>query len=211
MKEEDKKKRGIIIFSLICIFLLIGFYNTWQNEISLNSNSKMTIGRVTDFNYSTRTGHIDFKFYVNGKLYDTSDPDDAGWPKYVRETRAVKYQFYPVEYDITNPNNSKILITKKPVGVETLIRYGIKIKGKVENAYAISDSYVDLYVSYSYLKGKFKFRTRIHKDSLPCGTIENCQQREVDLTISKDFPDVNNLYYLSYDRIAMKKLKERRK
>lgn len=207
--EEKKKSRGVIIFSLFCVVLIIGFYNSWKDEISLSSNSKMTIGKVTDFKYSTRRGgYIDFKFYVNGKVYDTSDPDDAGWPKYVRKGRAVKNKFYPVEYDITNPKNSKILLTRKPLGFKVLLKDGIKTKSKVEKIYVVSDSYVDLHINYTYLKGKFQFRTRIHKDSLPCGSIDSCQEKKIDLIISKDFPEINNLYYLSYDRRAMKNAKK---
>ena len=208
--EKTKNKRGIFIFLLLCAVIIIGLYNSWKDEISLNNNKKMTIGRVTDFKYSTRTGHIDFKFYVKGQLYDTSDPDDSGWPKYVREARAIKYKFYPVEYDATNPNNSKIQITKKPLGVGTLLKDGINIKGKVENIYSVSESYADLHINYTYLESNFKFRTRLHLDSLPCGKIDTCKQKEIKLIISRDFPDINNLYYLSYDRIAMEKTKEKK-
>ncbi|WP_350290381.1 hypothetical protein [uncultured Croceitalea sp.] len=208
--DNQKNKRSLIIFFILCAFIAIGFYNSWKDEIALNSDSKMTIGRVTDFKYSSRNGHIDFKFYVNGKLYETSDPDNSEWPKYVRTAKAIKNKFYPVEYEVTNPKNSKILITRKPLGIKALLKDGLKIKAKVENIYEISDSYADLYITYDYLEGKFKFRTRIHKDSLPCGTIDSCQQKEIDLIILKDFPDVNNLYYLSYDRVAMKKSKEQK-
>ncbi|MBC7000910.1 hypothetical protein [Cytophaga sp. FL35] len=209
--EKKKSKPGIIIMSLLVIVLIIGFYNSWKAEASLSSKGKITIGRVTDFKYSTRVGHIDFKFYVNGELYDTSDPDDSGWPKYVREARAIRHKFYPVEYDSTNPNNSKIQITKKPLGFNELLKNGIKIKGKVENIYPISESYADLHIKYKYLRGNFKFRTRLHMDSLPCGFIDSCKQKEIGLIISKDYPDVNNLYYLSYDRVSMKKAKEQKK
>ncbi|WP_418499118.1 hypothetical protein [Flagellimonas sp.] len=210
-EEKQKNKKGAIILSLLCVVIVIGFYNSWKDEISLNSNKKMTIGRVTDFKYSSRHGYIDFKFYADGKLYDTSDPDDSGWPKYVRNGKAIKHRFYPVEYEYTNPYNSKILITKKPLEVEYLLKQGIKIQGEIENIFPISDSYADLHIKYIYLKGNFKFRTRLHKDSLPCGSIENCRKSKIDLVISRDYPDINSLYYQSYDRRAMKKAEEKRK
>nr|WP_299174922.1 hypothetical protein [uncultured Allomuricauda sp.] len=209
--ERLKDKKGLIILSLLCCVLIIGFYNTWKDEISLKYNREVTIGRVTDFRYRTRSGgFIKFEFYAKGKLFEARDPDDSSWPKLVRESRAQKFKFYPVEYDATNPDNSKIKITKKPLEVRTLLKNGIKIKGKVENAYSVSESYVDLYINYTYRQRKFRFRTRIHKDRLPCGHMDICKQKEIELIISKDFPDVNNLYYLSYDRIAMKKAKEKK-
>ena len=209
--KKNKNKTGIIIFSVFCCLVIIGLFNTWKNEISLNINKKVTIGRVTDFKYRRKTrGYIEYEFYANGKLFEARDPSKSGWPKLIRESKAERFKFYPVEYDITDPNNSKIRITENPLEIGTLLRNGIKIKGKVENIYVVSDSYVDLHISYKYLEGNFKFRTRQHLDSLPCGDIDNCQHNEIELIISRDFPDINNLYYLSYDRIAMEKAKEKK-
>ena len=208
--QKLKDNKNPIVYSLFFGLILLGFYSTWRNEISLNANKKMTVGRVTDFSYGNDNGFIDYEFYVNGQLYNVSDPDDSGWPKHVRNARARKNHFYFVAYDTTDPNNAKIQIQRRSIGTNTLFKDGINIKGNVDKINAISDSYMDLYISYAYQQGKFKFRTRIHKDSLPCGTIANCEQGEIDLTISKYFPDANNLYFKSYDRMAMKRSKEER-
>ncbi|MDO6819493.1 hypothetical protein [Zobellia sp. 1_MG-2023] len=208
--KKPKDKKGLIVFSLIFGVILIGSYHTWQKEASLSKHRKMTIGKVTDFKYRKK-GFIDYQFYVNGELFDTSDPDDAGWPNYIRNAKAQKQHFYFVEYDSTNPYNSKIQIQRKSIGTNTLFKDSIPIKATIEQINSISDSYMDLYISYVYQQGRFKFRTRIHKDSLPCGTVANCEQGEIDLTISKYFPDANNLYFKSYDRMAMKKSKEERR
>ncbi|GAB5474254.1 MAG: hypothetical protein Mars2KO_23530 [Maribacter sp.] len=188
----------------------MGLYNSRKDEISLNSNRITTIGRVTKIKKDRHAGSIRFEFYANGKLVQTKNPNKSGWPKYVRESKARRFEFYPVEYDYTNPENSKILITRKPLAIDKILREGIRIKGEVENAYETSNSYVDLYIKYTYLKNQFHFRTRQHKDSLPCKTVEKCKKSKIDLLISKDFPDINNLYYSSYDRKAMKKSKRLR-
>ena len=211
MLEKLKNKKGLIVFSLILGVILIGCYSSWRNELSLSKNKKMTIGQVTGFRHSSKRTYIEFQYYVNGELYNASDPYEARWPKYVRNAKAIRQQFYFVEYDTTDPNNSKIQIQRKSIGTNTLFKDGIHIKGNVENISRISNSYMDLYISYVYPQDKFKFRTRIHKDSLPCGTIANCEQKGIDLIISKHFPEANNLYYSSYDRIAMKKAKEERR
>ena len=206
-----KNKKGLIIFSLLCFTLVIFFYDTWKDEISLNNNKEFTIGRVTDFKYKRRRGgFIDFEFYANGKFFEVSDPDKSGWPPLIRESRAQRFEFYPVEYDITNPNNSKIQITEKPLGFKSILKDGVSINGTIENIYSVSKSYADLHIHYSYQQHRFRFRTRLHKDSLPCGDIDSCKQKEIQLIVSKDFPDINNLYYLSYDRIAMKKAKDKK-
>ncbi|CAM3330507.1 hypothetical protein [Zobellia roscoffensis] len=209
--QKLKDKGGLIIFILICSAVLIGSYNKCQNNISLKANKEMTIGRVTGFKHGSRNERIQYQFYVNSKLYRTSDLYRPRL-QHKRNTKPRKKQFYYVEYDATDPSNSKILIQQqKSIGPNALFQDGIDIKANVDKISAISDSYVDLYISYAYLKNKYKFRTRIHKDSLPCGTIDNCEQGEVDLTISKYFPDANNLYFKSYDRMAMKKAKEERR
>ncbi|SIS47566.1 hypothetical protein SAMN05421766_102145 [Zobellia uliginosa] len=208
MEQLKKNQKAIIISLFFTLIALLSIY-TWRKEASLNSNRKITIGRVTDVNYSIKDGYISYEFYVDGEHYDTSDPDDAGWPKYFRQGKAVKNQFYPVEYDLTDPYNSKIKITQTPISLKTVLENGTKVKGLVEKSSPVSDSYVDLYISYTFLKRQFKFRTRLHRDSLPCGTADSCPQKEIDLIISDYFPDANDLYYSSYDRIAREKAKRR--
>ncbi|MCL6267659.1 hypothetical protein [Flagellimonas myxillae] len=208
MQKETTKK--LIVLAAVVLFLIVGAWWTNNKEQSLENNRKVTIGNVTDFKFGVY-GYIHFTYYVDGKLFEGSDPDDASWPEYVREAAPKKHGFYPVEYDVSNPKNCKIAITKNPWDVDDLFRGAIQIEGVVEHAYPISDNYVDLHINYSYLSGDFKFRTRLHKDSLPCGTLANCEQAEIELFIPKNYPELSDLYLRSYDRIAKAKAAEKNK
>lgn len=202
MEKETIKKT--IILSAFALFMILAFFWTYRKEQSLYRNRKTTIGKVTDVKFGQH-GSINFSYYVNGILFESSDPDDASWPQYVRDGKAQKHKFYPVEYDGMNPSNSKILITRTPLGKDDLLRSGILVEGTVENAYPVSDDYVDLHINYCYLKGEFRFRTRLHKDSLPCGTTVDCQQSTIEVFMAKDYPELNDLYFKSYDRLARAK------
>ncbi|WP_419212608.1 hypothetical protein ACNR9Q_00420 [Maribacter sp. X9] len=199
-------KPAMIVFPIIFVALSVGFYSTFQKEKSLSKNNKTTLGKVTKLKYG-KNGYIKYEFYANGKLYQVSDPDDAGWPKYVRNTKAILNRFYQVEYDSSKPYNAKILIDINSKSERELLNKGVKINAIIDKAFATSGTYIDLYIKYTYDKGDFSFRTRLHKDSLPCGKIEDCKASRIDLVIAKEYPELNNLYHKSYDRQSMKNAK----
>ena len=85
-----------------------------------------------------------------------------------------------------------------------LITNGPEINGIVEKIGYPSKTYLDLYISYEYNKEMYEFRTREHIDSLPCGTVSDCENATIKIQISDYFPELNNLYFESYDRSKLR-------
>ncbi|MDH7448464.1 hypothetical protein [Aquimarina sp. 2201CG14-23] len=183
IKLKLKKFGGVIIAVILFTF---GFYNTCESENNLSENKKITLGKVTDFKYKSKGGSISYEFYANGELHKTSDPDNSGWPGYVRDVRAEKGKFYKVEYDNNNPKNSKIIIDKNSKSHMELLNKGIKKNGIIEKVYAISENYFDLYIKYHFDKNDIKFRTRLHRDSLNCKTVKACKL-EIPMNLTHPF------------------------
>lgn len=87
----------------------------------------MTIGKVIDLNVcsgrKSRKKCIEFKYLVNGKWINGTDQGDALWPKLVREGTPRIGKYYPVEYDKTDIEYSKIFITKQPLTDKQVEKY----------------------------------------------------------------------------------------
>ena len=122
MTAKNKKVLFLTIFGLI-ILTLAYFQN--QKEISLYRNKALTIGKVTELNTcsKTTTKCIVFKYLINGKWINGTDRGNALWPKLVREGKPQIGKYYPVEYDKTNIEYSKIMITKKPLTDKQVEKY----------------------------------------------------------------------------------------
>ncbi|WP_158976246.1 hypothetical protein [Cellulophaga sp. L1A9] len=199
--KQNNEKSNLILFAFV-IFISFGLYKTYTNEVSLLENKSITRGKLTKVSYG-ESGTFDYRFYVNGILYEARDPDDAGWPDYVRTANPIINGFYNVAYDRKNPYNSKIIIDGFPKHESELLAYAATIEAKVTKAFSSSEGYADLYIKYTYQYQEFSFRTRLHKDSLPCGRLEAC----IPLVVAKQYPEISNLYIGSYDRRAMRKAK----
>ncbi|MBU2996412.1 hypothetical protein KO500_08195 [Cellulophaga baltica] len=211
MKQENSKHIISVFFGILIVLLIYSYYNTVKDENALKSNNRrITYAKVTDYDRYYDNHIINFEFYVNGKLIETSDPyyDDDNWVDYTRKSNVKKNEFYLVEYDLTDPENSKLIVDSYSKSRERILENdGLKIKGYVESAFKVSQFYSDLRIKYHYLNNEFRFRTRLNTDSLPCGNIEDCKNSEIELTISKKFPALNNLDIISYDRLKMAKNK----
>ena len=124
MTDRNKKILFLTLFGLI---ILIAAYFQNEKEISLSQNRKMTIGKVTRLNVCSGSKSskkcIEFKYLVNGKWIDGTDRGDALWPKLVREGTPQIGKYYPVEYDKTDIEYSKILITKQPLTDKQVEKY----------------------------------------------------------------------------------------
>ncbi|MEP1486790.1 MAG: hypothetical protein ABJK28_00025 [Algibacter sp.] len=122
MTAKNKKILLLSIFGLI-ILTLAYFQN--EKEISLSRNKALTIGKVTELNTcsKTTTKCIVFKYFINGKWINGTDRGDALWPKLVREGKPQVGKYYPVEYDKTNIEYSKIMITKQPLTDKQVEKY----------------------------------------------------------------------------------------
>jgi len=113
------KNKNILILSIFGLIILTAAYFQNVKEISLYRNKAVTIGKVIKLNVCSGSRSakkcIEFKYLINGKWILGTDRGDALWPKLVREGKPQIGKYYPVEYDKTDFEYSKILITKKPL------------------------------------------------------------------------------------------------
>ena len=114
MDSKNKKKLLLILFG-IAILTIAYFQN--EKEISLSRNKAITIGKVTELNTCSKSTKkcIQFEYLVNNNWIKGSDRGNSFWPKHVRDGNPQIGNYYPVEYDKTNIEYSKIMITKKPL------------------------------------------------------------------------------------------------
>ncbi|MCB0372690.1 MAG: hypothetical protein KDD31_06770 [Muricauda sp.] len=196
--KNHKKETFLVV---IILFFGIGLILKLKQEEDLDYNRKLGIAKLLRItNGSNSHKWVDYQFYENGKLIETSDPLRASWPNHIREGKPVIRAFYPVEFDRENPQYSKIIITERPLKLQQVLKDHISVYGNVLLASPVSDNYVDLRIEYNYQGVDFNFRTRLHKDSLPCGNVESCKESQIKLLVSKHYPEVNDLYFKSYDR-----------
>lgn len=124
MTDKNKKILFLTIFGLI---ILIAAYLQNEKEISLSQNRVLTIGKVTKLNVCSGSKSpkkcIEFKYLIDGKWINGTDRGDALWPKLVREGKPQIGKYYPVEYDKTNVEYSKIMITKQPLTDKQVEKY----------------------------------------------------------------------------------------
>ena len=64
-----------------------------------------------------------FKYLVDGEWIIGTDRGNSLWPKLVRESKPEVGKYYPVEYDKTDIEYSKIMIIKKPLTEKQIEKY----------------------------------------------------------------------------------------
>lgn len=183
----DKKYGGVLLLAFIMVFL---YWKDQREETKIEKNKDTSYAKILGIKKG-KGNYVRYKFLHNHSWYYDTD----SW-----NGKASENEFYKVIFDKTDPEYSDIILTKKSINPLTLIDEGIEIKGEINRIEIPSKQYLDLYISYKYLNEKFEFRTRMNKDSLPCGNIENCEGSLIDLKVSNYFPELNDLYYSSYDR-----------
>ena len=189
MKELFRKKiTGILLVIIVFSFL---FWQEKNEKSEIEKNKGTSIAKITS---KGRKNTVNYIFKYNGKWVSGRDSGRG---------KAEIGEYYKVNFDMMDPENSNI-ITKRSIHPMTLVNQGVEINGIVERIGYISDTYLDLYISYVYNKETFEFRTRKHIDSLPCERLSDCNNSLVKLKISDDFPDLNNLYFESYDRSKLR-------
>lgn len=124
MIANNKKILFLSIFGLI-ILMLAYFQN--EKEISLSRNKALTIGKVIEFEICSGSKPIKkcivFKYLIDGKWIDGKERDNQLWPKVVREGKPQIGKYYYVEYDKTNFEYSKILISESPLSIRQTDKY----------------------------------------------------------------------------------------
>ncbi len=196
---EDNRRSLFFALFVIIITGLVLFQKRREN--SLIENGKPSVGRVLKLKSCGKRGKcIEYEFFVNGVKVIASDRLESNWREYLKDRETISGRFYPIQYDKTNPENSVILVYERPYSLEQLLKNGKQTSGLVDKAMKVSKEYVDLRISFQYNKGDFNFRTRLHKDSLPCGNVDSCAGKRINITVNTYFPEANDLFFKSHDR-----------
>ncbi|CAL2057710.1 hypothetical protein [Tenacibaculum sp. 190524A05c] len=210
MKENNSKLIGL----LLIITFFIGF-TLYQNnkEDLITKRAKITSGRIYSLSYKNphrgSGKSIDYKYFINNNEYKSKDPfsKHQTFKKRVRLSEPIIGKFYPVEYDSLNPKESRIIITEEALNPFELTHNGLKINGDISKISGGHNPYFDFFITYKFRGEKFSFRTRLHQDSINCGSIENCRKtKKIELKISEEYPFFNDLYFKSRDRQKFKAL-----
>ena len=94
-------------------------YSIGKSEISLRKNQQLTIGKLLHVNTDSKgSKSFEYVYLVDQEWLKGTDPVSSEWPPYHREGAGILDAYYPVEYDKTDVEYSKILITKKPLTEE---------------------------------------------------------------------------------------------
>jgi hypothetical protein len=119
-----KRTKNIIIGSIFLLIIVLFAYRQNEKEISLRTNRELTIGKLTRIKTTSGARKIyEFKYLVNKKWIKGQDPHNANWPIFYRKGKAQIGEYYPVEFDKTDIEYSKILITKKPLTDKQVEKY----------------------------------------------------------------------------------------
>ena len=201
LSDSELNTVGLIFF--VIIFCVV-YVQNMNEEKDFDKKKKITAGKfIKIYGGSNKSSpHLLYSYFINGEKIESSDISNTSSSKRVRLSKPIKGKYYPVEYDSLNPKNSRILITKEPLNPKGLIIFGENIMGNISKiSYYKGNQYADLYINYKFRNQKFSFRTRLHKDSLSCGKIDDCRKRKsIELRIASKYPIFNNLYFKSRDR-----------
>ncbi len=183
-------------FSIVILIFLIFIVCNKKGENEKrkeerDQNPDITVGQLIKFNSGKRSSFFTYKYFAKGECYFGKISDNG--------LNITTNEIYNVLYDKNNPSNSELLIEGKKYDVLKLVSQGTKINGYVEKVSLISE-YVDLYIKYKFYDHIFSFRTRLRKDSLPCGTIGECKYSDLQLSVYGKYPLINDLYFKSHDR-----------
>ena len=195
-KPYSKKYFGIILFFAAIIFVLRWIKQNEKEQIEQNKG--ISIAKIEHIG---RRNRLYYRFLYDKKWYTGSE----------RGGRSIsKNDYFKVEFDKSNPYTSNLILSEQSLNPMDLVEDGIEIQARVKKIMFPAKTHLDLYVSYQYLNENYSVRTRMHKDSLPCGTVADCNNAKITFKISPYFPDLNSFYYDSYDRSELrKKLNER--
>ncbi|MEM8763740.1 MAG: hypothetical protein AAGD88_08005 [Bacteroidota bacterium] len=196
METLFKKYFGIILFFAAVVFVLRWIKQHEKEQIEQNKGVS-----VAQIMHIGRRNRLYYRFLYDKKWHKGSERGGRN---------TSKNDYYKVEFDKSDPSTSNLILSQQSLNPMDLVEEGIEIQGRVEKIRFPSKTHLDLYVNYKYLDETYSVRTRMHKDSLPCGKVADCTKAEITLKISPYFPNLNNLYYDSYDRSEIrKKLNER--
>ena len=111
-----KKILRIDLIILIAIALLVySSFTKDEYQSQLLNNRRIGVAKIKKVRYGKHS-NISYYLFVDGVRLENSDPLYSSTAEpLIRNGTPLVNKFYPVEYDSTNPNNSKILITETPL------------------------------------------------------------------------------------------------
>ena len=99
----------------------------------------------------------------------------------------------------------KILITSRPITRDVAFKSYTKMYGEIESINPTYPGYVRINAKYRFKDENYKVETILHKDSLPCGTLEACKEsKRIKIFVSDNFPYFTDLFYKSSNRQHLK-------
>ena len=132
---SNQKRIGLVIFVfLLILFVSVAFYK----KNSLKNNFSITNGYIYDFGnsrYSGNTIFFKYKFSVNNIIYSASSGVSCDRRKKFFFQSWKNGKMVQVVYDIKDPDNSSILLTK-----ENYKKYGLNIPNKYKSEIDYIDS-----------------------------------------------------------------------
>lgn len=211
MKENNSKLIGLLL--IITFFIGFTLYQNKKEDL-ITKRAKITSGLIYSFSTSESykgggASFINYKYYFDTKEFKSKDnfSNNQTFHKRIRLSEPIIGKFYPVEYDSLNPKESRIIITEEALNPFELTHNGLKINGDISKISGGHNPYFDCFITYKFKGEKFSFRTRLHQDSINCGSIENCRKtKKIELKISEEYPFFNDLYFKSRDRQKFKAL-----
>jgi len=194
-----KKYFDVLIVVFILGFLFIIFYkNGSKNRKKENDQKKNTEFVIGQLLRTTNGGRysvsIRYRYYVNGKEFINTDSVNSSNDDY------DKNGFYYVKYQKENPQKSTILIARGKCDYKKLFDKSTTKVGKIDKIIKYRDNFYDIDISYKHLNCNYSFRSRLPIEDLNCDPSLNCLKSNIDLTISLDYPLLNNIYLKSVDR-----------
>lgn len=188
-----------IIFTIIILIVVIFYFTNRNSTLLYNQLDKKgikTVGFIKNISTTKTRKYVKYKYSVEGKIYNGSQQIDRH-----EYNSLLNSNFYPIIYHIKDPNVSELLTSSKNLSPTILIDEGILIDAKITNILEGHKPYLDLYIDYKLKEQNYSFRTRLHQDSLNCGSVEKCKNDKIiRLKVSKKYPFFNDLYFKSRDR-----------
>lgn len=106
-KKNNRWQFGVLI-GVIILMISYGYYSSNNDKAELKTNSKITIGTITEIEHRTSRGYfIKYDYVVNDRKYN-------GTQKLTIEKELIKlYDKFNVIYSPKNPKNCKLIFEKR--------------------------------------------------------------------------------------------------
>lgn len=199
------EKTKAALFISVIILLIFYFYKNRQEENDqLDKNGIITVGKVSRIEKKPKSNKktIYYKYYHKGNWIKDSGPSESSMGNSeVRNGKPIIGAYYAVKYDPNDLTLSKIFITGRPITRDVAFKSYTKMFGEIESINPTYPNYIRIHAKYTFKGENYNVETILHKDSLPCGTLEECKEsKRIKLFVSDNFPYFTDLFYKSSNR-----------